>query len=178
VRFPVAVGVQVTWMEQRAPALSALPQGLVRAKSPLPAMLVMLSVAWPMLPKVTTGGELAIPMGGLVNPRLVGERVTAGAGKGVISWSVKMAHLVAASPTRSAMHWQGATRHRSGATYHQPDPASVKLATGQRPIFLCPTPRTWRVLCPLTGADLRVSPTSPLPSRYLCCNILQQRRMG
>ena len=61
VRFPVAVGVKVTLIVQLAPALSALPQLLVWAKSPLSAMLAMVNVTVPVLPKVTTCGELAMP---------------------------------------------------------------------------------------------------------------------
>ena len=57
VRVPVALGVKVTLIVQFAPAARLVPQVFVSAKSPLldpvMAMLEMVSVAEPMLLRVT-----------------------------------------------------------------------------------------------------------------------------
>ncbi len=56
-RVPMAVGVNVTLMLQLAPAASVaglIGQLLVRAKSPLGVMPIMLSGALPVLDNVTT----------------------------------------------------------------------------------------------------------------------------
>ena len=60
-RVPVAVGVKVTLIAQLAPAATELPQVFVCAKSPLAAMLVMFSVAVPVLLSVTTCAPLVAP---------------------------------------------------------------------------------------------------------------------
>jgi hypothetical protein len=53
VRAPGAVGVNVTFMAQLAPAATELPQVLVSAKSPLDMMPVMLRRPLPLLVSVT-----------------------------------------------------------------------------------------------------------------------------
>jgi hypothetical protein len=53
VRVPVVVGVKVTLMVQFAPAAKLAPQALVWLKSPVDAMLLTLSVALPVLVRVT-----------------------------------------------------------------------------------------------------------------------------
>lgn len=81
VRIPTAVGVKVTVILQFLPAARVLPHGLVleaRAKSPLVAMLLIVSTEEPVLVRVTA---LAVP----VEPREtvpqvseVGDTVTVG----------------------------------------------------------------------------------------------------
>jgi hypothetical protein len=68
VRFPVRnpswVGVKVTLILQLAPTASVLPQGFelgVCAKSPLVVMLLMFTVAVPVLVTVTVFGPLVTP---------------------------------------------------------------------------------------------------------------------
>ena len=70
-------------MTQPAPANTELPQSLVWAKSPPAEMLVMFSVALPVLVKVTVFAALVVPTVCFAKVRLVGERLTAGAGVGV-----------------------------------------------------------------------------------------------
>ena len=77
-RVPVAVGVKVTLMVQLAPAATVAPQVFVWVKSPLAAMLLMLSVALPGLVSVTLWAGLVLPTNWLPKPRLVAERLTAG----------------------------------------------------------------------------------------------------
>ena len=60
VRVPSWVGVKVTLSLQKAPAADVLPQGFglgARAKSPLIAMLLMLSVEVPLFVTVTVFRE-------------------------------------------------------------------------------------------------------------------------
>src|ERR1019366_7284922 len=85
VRFPVRspswVGVKVTLITQFFPAASVLPQGFVLvvcAKSPLVAMLLMFSVAVPVLLSVTLFAGVVTPTTVLPNVREVGTRVTTG----------------------------------------------------------------------------------------------------
>src|ERR1051326_8684049 len=52
VRVPVAVGVNVTLIVQLAPAKTEVPQVLIWEKSPLVEMLLMVSVALPLLVSV------------------------------------------------------------------------------------------------------------------------------
>ena len=85
VRFPVrapnCVGVKVTLIVQFFPAASVLPQGFVLvvcAKSPLVAMLLMFSVAVPVLLSVTLFAGVVTPTTVLPNVREVGTRVTTG----------------------------------------------------------------------------------------------------
>ncbi len=59
-RTPVVVGVKVTLKLQTAPEARLLGQLFVCAKSPLIPMLVMLSVAVPVLLSVTVMGALAV----------------------------------------------------------------------------------------------------------------------
>ena len=61
VRVPVAVGVKVTLMVQPAPAATELPHVFVCAKSPLATTLAMLSVAVPVLFRVTVSAVLVEP---------------------------------------------------------------------------------------------------------------------
>ena len=60
VRLLVAVGVKVTVTVQLLPASSPLPQLLVSLKSPLTLMLLIVSVAVPVLLKVTLCEELEL----------------------------------------------------------------------------------------------------------------------
>lgn len=60
VRLPTAVGVNVIVIVQLAPAATELPQVLVCEKSPLTAMLVMLSARLPELVSVTGFDELVV----------------------------------------------------------------------------------------------------------------------
>src|SRR5947199_376563 len=60
VRAPVAVGVNVTVMAQFAPAASDAPQVVVRAKSPVAAMPVMLNAALPVFESVTVCAALVV----------------------------------------------------------------------------------------------------------------------
>ena len=79
-RAPLAVGANVTLAEQVWPGLSRLltaPQVLVWRKSPLVVMLVMVSVAVPVLVMVTVWGLLVVPTNWLENDRVVGASVTA-----------------------------------------------------------------------------------------------------
>lgn len=61
VRVPDAVGVNVTLMLQFPPAASEPPHVLVAAKSPLATMLVIDSVAPPVLDRVTVCAALVVP---------------------------------------------------------------------------------------------------------------------
>jgi hypothetical protein len=67
VRFPVAVGVNVTVIVQLAPAAILLPQVLVSAKSPafVPVMLIAVKFNWAVsiFVKVTVFGGLVVPTG-------------------------------------------------------------------------------------------------------------------
>jgi len=81
VRVPEAVGVKVTSILQFFPAASVLPQGLVllvKAKSPLTAMLVMVSVAPPVLVRITDFVAPAEPIGTVPHVNDVGDTVTVG----------------------------------------------------------------------------------------------------
>jgi hypothetical protein len=81
VRVPVWVGVKVTSMTQLFPAASVLPHGLVlvvRPKSPLVVMLVIVSVELPVLVSVTGFLPLVAPRTTLPNVRDVGDTVTVG----------------------------------------------------------------------------------------------------
>src|SRR5260370_1133945 len=61
VRAPAAVGVKITEMVQAPAAPTDAPQVLVWLKSPLAAMLVIVSVAVPVLVSVTTCAVLDVP---------------------------------------------------------------------------------------------------------------------
>ena len=80
-RVPSWVGVNVTLITQLTPAAKVLRQGFVlvaRAKSPLTAMLVIFSVAVPVLASVTAlAGEVKFTTV-LAKVTAVGVRVTAG----------------------------------------------------------------------------------------------------
>jgi hypothetical protein len=81
VRAPTCVGVKVTLIVQFFPAASVLPQGfvlVVRAKSPLVAMLLMFRVAVPLLVSVTVFAAAVTPTTTLPQAKEVGDRVTAG----------------------------------------------------------------------------------------------------
>lgn len=79
VRVPLAVGVKVTLIMQLAPAARLPPQLLVWAKSPLVAMLEMVSGPVPVLERVTFCAALAVPRFWLPKLRVPGETLTAGA---------------------------------------------------------------------------------------------------
>jgi hypothetical protein len=81
VRVPVWLGVKVTSMVQLFPAASVLPQGfalVVRPKSPLAVMLVIVSVEVPVLVRVTGFLALVAPNTTLPNASDVGDTVTVG----------------------------------------------------------------------------------------------------
>jgi hypothetical protein len=61
VRVPLAVGVNVMLMLQLPPAGSELPHVFASAKSPVAAMLVIFSVAEPVLVSVTDWAALVVP---------------------------------------------------------------------------------------------------------------------
>jgi hypothetical protein len=61
VRVPVVEGANVTETLQLAPAFNELGQALVCAKSPLAAMLLMLSDAPPLFVSVTFCAPLVVP---------------------------------------------------------------------------------------------------------------------
>lgn len=74
VRVPAAVGVKVTLIVQLAPAVTEFPHVVVCAKSPLVAMLEMVSGASPLLVNVTfCPGEVELTIS-LPNDRLLGEK--------------------------------------------------------------------------------------------------------
>ena len=75
VRCPVVVGVNVTAIEQLAPAATELPHALVCAKSPETVMPVTASAVVPALPSVTVCGALVVCTVWLLNARLVVESV-------------------------------------------------------------------------------------------------------
>lgn len=78
-RVPACVGVKVTFTVQFAFGASVAPQVLLwMAKSPLVAMLVMLSVETPVLVRVTVCGLLVTPTTVFENVRDFGERLTIG----------------------------------------------------------------------------------------------------
>ncbi len=82
VSTPTTVGVKVTLIWQVFPTASVLPQGFVAAasaKSPLVVMLLMFSVALPVLLTVTVFPALVSPTTTLPHAREVGDRPTAGA---------------------------------------------------------------------------------------------------
>ena len=83
VRAPDAAGVNVTLIVQLAPTATVVPQVLVCEKSPalVPVieMLLMSRGTLPVLVSVLDIGLLVLPTYWLPNPRLVLERVTAGA---------------------------------------------------------------------------------------------------
>src|SRR2546421_214298 len=86
-REPVAEGVKVTLMVQEAPAanvLEPLGQVLVWAKSallvPVRPLLLMVRVALPLLVSVTVWAVLVVLTCWLLKLRLLGLRLTAGAG--------------------------------------------------------------------------------------------------
>jgi hypothetical protein len=79
VRVPIVVGVKLTVIAQLALTASDVPQVLVWAKSPLATMLVIVSVAVPVLVSVIVCGTLVVPNCWLPNATLVAERVATGA---------------------------------------------------------------------------------------------------
>ncbi len=78
VRFPPAAGVNVMLMVQLAPAATLLPQVLVWPKSPLAAMLLMLSTPFPVLLRVTLCAALVAPVSCAANGSVAVERLTTG----------------------------------------------------------------------------------------------------
>jgi hypothetical protein len=79
-RLPLAVGVKVTLIIQVAPGARVVPQELVCAKSPLAATLVKVKGEPPIFVKKRDCGALLEPTDWGEKYRLLGERVTAGAG--------------------------------------------------------------------------------------------------
>ena len=84
VRWFSALGVKVTLIVQLALVATELPQVLLWAKSPLAAMLVIESAAFPVLLSVTLCGALVVFTAWAPKVRLVGERLTAG--RFVVCW--------------------------------------------------------------------------------------------
>ena len=78
-RAPLVVGLKVTLIVQVAPELTVEPQVLVWAKSPLAAMLVMLSEALPLLVSVTDCAALVVPITWLEKVNMETDRLTTGA---------------------------------------------------------------------------------------------------
>jgi hypothetical protein len=62
VLLPSAVGVNVTLIEQLAPAKRVVPQVVMLAKSPLALMLAIFNTPAPLFVTVTAWGELVLPM--------------------------------------------------------------------------------------------------------------------
>ena len=75
---PLALGLKVTLTLHEAPASTLEPQLLVWEKSPLIAMLVMVSVAVPVLVRVKLCELLLVPTASEANVREAGEKLTAG----------------------------------------------------------------------------------------------------
>jgi hypothetical protein len=77
---PVVVGVKCPWIRQFAPAARLVPQLLANpneeAPVPVTAMLVMASVALPVLVKVTLCEALVVPTSWLPNDKLVADSET------------------------------------------------------------------------------------------------------
>jgi len=76
VRDPTDKGVNFTVIVQRAAAASEAPQLFVSEKSPLGAMLMMLSTEVPVLLNLTVFDELVVLICWPLKIRLVGERLT------------------------------------------------------------------------------------------------------
>ena len=91
VRIPTADGVKVTVMVQFVPATTVVPQVLVCVKAPVLAMLVILASVIPVFARVTTWAALVVPRTCAEKLKLVGEKITTGAG-GVIT-SIKGADV-------------------------------------------------------------------------------------
>lgn len=79
VRFPAAVGVNITLIVQVAPAARLEPQVFVWAKSPVTAILVNVSAAVLPLVSVTVCAAEVVPLNWSGKLKLVEERLTAGA---------------------------------------------------------------------------------------------------
>src|SRR5205807_9768248 len=83
VRGPATVGVKVMLMAQLAPGANVAAQVVVRAKSPVAAMLAMLNGAVPVLARVTVCAALAVLICWLPNVRADAVRLTTAAGGAV-----------------------------------------------------------------------------------------------
>jgi hypothetical protein len=77
-REPVALGVKATLRVQLALGETLEPQVLVWEKSPLGVMLVIVSVALPVLVRVALCALLLVPTASAPKVREVGERLTTG----------------------------------------------------------------------------------------------------
>ena len=77
-RVPIAVGVKDTLIVQLAPGATLAPQVFDCEKSPLIAMLLMVSAAVPVLVSVTVSGALAV-LSGWLGKSTGPERLTTGA---------------------------------------------------------------------------------------------------
>ena len=75
---PPALGLKVTLTLHEAPAATLEPQVLVWEKSPLIAMLVMMSVALPVFVSVKLCGLLLVPTACEANAKDAGETLAAG----------------------------------------------------------------------------------------------------
>jgi hypothetical protein len=80
VLVPPAVGLKVTLSVQEVLAARLEPQVLVWEKSPLVAMLEIVSVVLPLFARVIVSGGLVVPTTWLPKSYDAGERVTTGAG--------------------------------------------------------------------------------------------------
>jgi hypothetical protein len=79
VLVPAAVGLKVTLRVQLALAARLEPQVLVWEKSPLAAMLEIVSAALPLFVSVIVSAELVVPTSWLPKLYDVGDRFTTGA---------------------------------------------------------------------------------------------------
>jgi len=78
-RVPVVVGMKVTLIVQVFETAKKARQLFVCAKSPLDTILVMFSVAEPLLVRVTDCAGVVVPTTTLPNVRLEGDKITVGA---------------------------------------------------------------------------------------------------
>src|SRR5439155_59393 len=81
VRVPVVVGVKLTLIVQLAPAATAVPQvpsPSIATESPLIVMLLIVSVAFPVLVSVTDCVALVVPTAWLAKVNEAGERLATG----------------------------------------------------------------------------------------------------
>src|SRR5947209_4725614 len=83
VRAPVAVGVKVRLMAQVAPAGNDVPQVVARAKSPTPAMPVMVRAALPVFERLTVCAALVVAICWFPNATLAADRLRRGAAAAV-----------------------------------------------------------------------------------------------
>lgn len=99
VRLPAAVGLKVTWISQAVSAARLEPHALVpeiTAKSPLALMLVMSSVAAPVLVRVTDCPALVVVTTCGANDKLLLESFAAGVGASPVPFKATVCGLLLA----------------------------------------------------------------------------------